>query len=158
MEISPTSTITIDITMAVIGRLIKVSAIISMFCGCALPKYRCYPEGINENELIFLPGPARIAPCPENVSRSRLRERRPAACQPPGLCGRPELGALATVGAIDLDLTAAEVAGMGDRAQGLRVLPDSLVIPVGQRLSLETVRVLLIGTQGETLGRIRAFQ
>ena len=62
------------------------------------------------------------------------------------------------VGAIDLDLTATEVAGLGDRAGRLRVIPDSLVMSVGGRMSLDTVHVLLIGTQGETLGRIRALQ
>lgn len=63
-----------------------------------------------------------------------------------------------SVGAIDLDLTASDIAGFADRAARLRVLPDSLVIPVGRRMSLDTVRVLLVGTQGETLGRIRALQ
>lgn len=62
------------------------------------------------------------------------------------------------VGASDLDLTASEVAQFGERAGGLRVLPDSLVLPVGGRITLDTVRVLLIGAQGETLGRVRALQ
>lgn len=62
------------------------------------------------------------------------------------------------VGAIDMDLTAPEIARLGDRAARLRALPDSLVIPVGRRLSLDTVHVLLIGGQGETLGRVRALQ
>ena len=64
----------------------------------------------------------------------------------------------AAVGAIDLDLTASEIAAVGDRAGSLHALPDSLVIAVGRRTSLDTVRVLLIGMQGETLGRIRAVQ
>jgi hypothetical protein len=62
------------------------------------------------------------------------------------------------VGAIDMDLTAPEISQLGDRAARLRALPDSLVIPVGRRLSLDTVHVLLIGRQGETLGRVRALQ
>jgi hypothetical protein len=62
------------------------------------------------------------------------------------------------VGAIDLDLTASEIAAVGERAGRLRALPDSLVIAVGSRVSLDTVHVLLIGMQGETLGRIRALQ
>jgi len=62
------------------------------------------------------------------------------------------------VGAIDLDLTASEIAGLADRAESLRVLPDSVVLRAGRRMSVDTVRVLLIGPQGETLGRIRALQ
>lgn len=62
------------------------------------------------------------------------------------------------VGAIDLDLTPGELAAVSDRAGRLHALPDSLVIAVGKRVSLDTVRVLLIGMQGETLGRIRALQ
>ena len=62
------------------------------------------------------------------------------------------------VGAVDLDLTASEIAQFNDRASALRARPDSLVIPIGRRVSLDTVRVLLIGAQGETLGRVRALQ
>jgi hypothetical protein len=62
------------------------------------------------------------------------------------------------VGAIDMDLTASDIAAVSERADKLHALPDSLVIAVGSRISLDTVRVLLIGTQGETLGRIRALQ
>jgi len=57
----------------------------------------------------------------------------------------------AAVGAIDMDLTASEIAGLSDRAGKLHALPDSLVIPVGRRVSLDTVRVLLIGMQGKHL-------
>jgi hypothetical protein len=64
----------------------------------------------------------------------------------------------AAVGVIDLDLTASEIAGFADRAGSLHALPDSVVIAVGQRMSLETIRVLLLGQQGETLGRVRAMQ
>ena len=64
----------------------------------------------------------------------------------------------AAVGAIDMDLTASEIAALSDRAGKLHALPDSLVIAVGRRVSLDTVHVLLIGMQGETLGRIRALQ
>ena len=71
---------------------------------------------------------------------------------------REEAHRRGAVGAIDLDLTASEIAGLADRAERLRVLPDSVVLPPGRRMSLDTVRVLLIGPQGETLGRIRAVQ
>jgi len=58
----------------------------------------------------------------------------------------------------DLDLTASEIAGLADRAESLRVLPDSVVLPAGRGISIDAVRVLLIGPQRETLGRIRGVQ
>lgn len=59
--------------------------------------------------------------------------------------GREDARRRGAVGAIDLDLTASEIAGLADRAGSLRVLPDSVVLPVGLRMSVDTVRVLLIG-------------
>jgi hypothetical protein len=62
------------------------------------------------------------------------------------------------VGAQDLELTAAELASLADRATMIRPLPDSLVLRVGARVPLDTVRAYLIGTNGETLGRVRGLQ
>jgi hypothetical protein len=62
------------------------------------------------------------------------------------------------VGAQDLDLTAAELTAFGDKAALLRPVPDSVVLNVGARVSLDTVRVLLIGTSAELLGRVRTLQ
>jgi hypothetical protein len=64
----------------------------------------------------------------------------------------------AAVGGQDLDLTTTEINALADHAASLRALPDSLVLPRGARVTLDTIHVLLIGTQGETLGRIRAIQ
>jgi hypothetical protein len=62
------------------------------------------------------------------------------------------------VGAQDLDLTPTEVNALADHAASLRAVPDSLVLSVGARVTLDTIHVLLIGTQGETLGRLRSLQ
>lgn len=60
-------------------------------------------------------------------------------------------------GGQDLNLTAAEVDSLGDRAGSLRVVPPSLDIRVGQRVPLDTLRVLLVSTDGQTLGRVWTF-
>lgn len=62
------------------------------------------------------------------------------------------------VGAQDLELTTAELASYAGRIGSLRPVPDSLVLSVGARVPLDTVRMLVIGTNNETLGRIRALQ
>ncbi|HEY9226974.1 MAG TPA: hypothetical protein VIP11_10025 [Gemmatimonadaceae bacterium] len=71
---------------------------------------------------------------------------------------REEARRRGAVGAMDMDLTPTEITGLADRAGSLRALPDSLVLEIGRRMSLDTVHVLLLGTQGETLGRVRALQ
>jgi hypothetical protein len=71
---------------------------------------------------------------------------------------REEAHRRAAVGVKDLDLTPAEVNALADQATSLRATPDSLTIQSGGRVTLDTIHVLLIGPQGETLGRIRAFQ
>jgi hypothetical protein len=71
---------------------------------------------------------------------------------------REEARRRGTIGAADLDLAPNEIADLASRAGSLRALPDSLVLRVGGRVTLDTVRVLLISTQGETLGRMRALQ
>ncbi len=76
----------------------------------------------------------------------------------PSAMQREEARRRGTIGAADLDLAPSEIAGLANRAGSLRALPDSLVLRVGGRVTLDTVRVLLIGTQGETLGRMRALQ
>lgn len=45
--------------------------------------------------------------------------------------------------------------GLLNRVGALRAAPESLVVYVGRRVALDTIRVLLIGKQGETLGRLR---
>jgi hypothetical protein len=62
------------------------------------------------------------------------------------------------VGGFDPILKPSDIAALGDRAQSLRASPDSLVLPVGRRLTLDTIHVLLIGAEGETLGRVGALQ
>ena len=69
-----------------------------------------------------------------------------------------EVRARHQVGGQDLDLTAGEVDSLGDRAGSLRVVPPSLVIRVGEQVPLDTLRVLLISTDGQTLGRVWAFR
>ena len=69
-----------------------------------------------------------------------------------------DLRARHQVGGQDLNLTAAEVDSLGDRAAAFRVVPPSLVIRVGQQVPLDTLRVLLISTDGQTLGRVWSFR
>lgn len=62
------------------------------------------------------------------------------------------------VGGFDPVLTPSELATVGDSARSLLARPDSLVVRVGRRLTLDTIHVLLIGPHGETLGRIGALR
>jgi len=90
---------------------------------------------------------AALASAGDTVARRRL-----AAIE------REDARRRSAVGAQDLDLTPAEVNALADHAASLRALPDSLVLSLGARVTLDTIHVLLIGTQGETLGRLRAMQ
>jgi len=62
------------------------------------------------------------------------------------------------VGAEDIELLPNEIDALAARAGSLRALPDSLVLRTGARISLDTLRVLLVGKQGEILGRVRKIQ
>ena len=64
----------------------------------------------------------------------------------------------ASVGVQDLDLNAAEINALSDQAASLRAIPDSLIIQSYWRVTLDTIHVMLIGTHGEMLGRVRALQ
>ena len=62
------------------------------------------------------------------------------------------------VGSQDLDLTPGEMSALGTRASALRASPDSLVLRVGDRATLDTIHVLLVDAQNETLGRVHGLQ
>jgi hypothetical protein len=62
------------------------------------------------------------------------------------------------VGGQDLNLTAGEIDSLGDRAASFRVIPPALVIRVGQQVPLDTLHVLLVGTDGQPLGRVWSFR
>jgi hypothetical protein len=59
------------------------------------------------------------------------------------------------VGFVDQDLRPAEIAKLGDRIISLRAEPDSVVMEKGAFMFVPQVRVLAIGSQGESLGRMR---
>jgi hypothetical protein len=88
-----------------------------------------------------------LAQAGDTVSQERLAAMR-----------REEVRRRNEVGAQDLDLTPAEMEAFGPRAAMLRPVPDSLVVNVNSRTPLDAVRLLLIGTNNETLGRVRGVQ
>jgi hypothetical protein len=61
-----------------------------------------------------------------------------------------------SVGFQEITLTPAEVNAVADQATSLRATPDSIVLARGAAAPLDTIRLLLVDTQGETLGRVRA--
>lgn len=87
-----------------------------------------------------------LASAGDTVARSRLAAIR-----------REEARRRASVGVQDLDLSPAEINALADQVASLRVIPDSLVMASYWRVTLDTIHVMLIGTQGETLGRVRAL-
>jgi hypothetical protein len=62
------------------------------------------------------------------------------------------------VGAQDLNLAPDEIEALGPKVAGLRITPDSIVLAMGQRVTADTVHVLLTGAGGEILGRVRSLQ
>lgn len=59
------------------------------------------------------------------------------------------------VGFADEELAPAEIAQLGDRIVSLRAEPDSIVLDKGAVIFSPQLRVLAIGSQGESLGRMR---
>jgi hypothetical protein len=55
----------------------------------------------------------------------------------------------------DAFLEAADIEALRDRVAGIRVEPDSLVMSMGETLSLDRVHVILVDTAGQRLGRVR---
>jgi hypothetical protein len=74
------------------------------------------------------------------------------------LVRQAEAHRLHQVGAQDLDLTRAETDSLADRAGSLRFVPDSLVLTVGAKVPMDTVRVLLYSTENVPLGRLWTIQ
>jgi hypothetical protein len=64
----------------------------------------------------------------------------------------------AEVGVRDEELETAEIEALGARVASLRMEPDSLVIAVNDMVSLDKVHLLLIGANGERLGRARQIR
>jgi hypothetical protein len=62
------------------------------------------------------------------------------------------------VGSQDLDLTPSDISALATPASSLRASPDSLVLRVGDRATLDTIHVLLLGGQNEILGRVHGLQ
>lgn len=62
------------------------------------------------------------------------------------------------VGGQDLYLTRRDVDALADRVGSIRVLPDSIVLSPGATMSTDTLRVLLVDTANEPLGRITSFR
>ncbi|MGH7670600.1 MAG: hypothetical protein ACRENQ_14035 [Gemmatimonadaceae bacterium] len=75
-----------------------------------------------------------------------------------GLIRQAEARRQHQVGAQDLDLTSNDVDSMADRAGSLRTEPDSLILRVGMRIPMDTVRLLLMSKTDEPLGRVRELQ
>ncbi|MEJ2215250.1 MAG: hypothetical protein P8099_01420 [Gemmatimonadota bacterium] len=62
------------------------------------------------------------------------------------------------VGSQDIDLTRDEIESLADQAGSIRIVPDSVVLHVGATMLTDTLRVLLMSTANEPLGRIWAVQ
>jgi len=64
----------------------------------------------------------------------------------------------AEVGVRDEVLETSDIEALGTRIASLRMEPDSLVIAVNDMVSLDKVHLLLIGANGERLGRVREIR
>lgn len=64
----------------------------------------------------------------------------------------------AQVGAVDEELGPEQITALGPRVAALQVKPDSLVMHPGQVVLVHQLRVLVIGPEHETLGRVRAYR
>jgi hypothetical protein len=69
-----------------------------------------------------------------------------------------EAAQAAQVGVHDEELDASQIESLRPRITSLRMEPDSLVIPVNGVVSLDRAHLMLIGTNGERLGRVRELR
>jgi hypothetical protein len=60
------------------------------------------------------------------------------------------------VGNVDEDLNPSDMVRLGEKAAALRAEPDSVVLERGTMLFVQQLRILVLGSQGEVLGRLRA--
>jgi hypothetical protein len=70
---------------------------------------------------------------------------------------RAEAARRAEIGVHDEFLTNADIDALSDRVSSIRMEPDSLVMSVGDAVTLDQIRLILLGRDGERLGRVRHF-